>query len=276
MVKSTALQVWPIPAFSDNYIWCIHDGHSALIVDPGDAAPVIQYLQQNQLQLTGILITHYHADHIGGIADLLRATTNGHTLPVYGPVAEEIPGCNHPLIQGDEVHIAAPASYFQVLEVPGHTLGHIAYFAPALEVKEPPRLEPPRLFCGDTLFASGCGRLFEGTPTQMHASLAKFAALPGNTLVYCTHEYTLSNIRFALAVEPNNADLIAWAKHADDLRSAHLPTVPTTVAQELKTNPFMRCDQPDVIAAARMLAKQPALEGGAAVLAAIRAWKDQF
>ncbi len=281
MVKSTALQVWPIPAFSDNYIWCIHDGHSALIVDPGDAAPVIQYLQKNRLQLSGILITHYHADHIGGIADLLSATPNGDALPVYGPAAEVIAERTHALMQGDEFAIAAPAIHFQVLEVPGHTLGHIAYFAPAIQVQEASEdaqqgAEPPRLFCGDTLFASGCGRLFEGTPTQMQTSLAKFAALPGNTLVYCTHEYTLSNIRFALAVEPHNVDLIAWAKRAEGLRAAHLPTVPTTIAQEMKTNPFMRCDQADVIAAACKIAQQPALKSPATVLAAIRAWKDQF
>ena len=281
MVKSTALQVWPIPAFSDNYIWCIHDGHSALIVDPGDAAPVIHYLQENQLQLTGILITHYHADHIGGIAALLSATANGRTLPVYGPIAEAIAGRTHALIQGDEVDIATPAIHFQVLEVPGHTLGHIAYFAAAKGDEEQTdnkssAEEPPRLFCGDTLFASGCGRLFEGTPTQMHASLAKFAALPSNTLVYCTHEYTLSNIRFALAFEPHNADLIAWAKRAEALREGNLPTLPTTIGQEIKTNPFMRCDQADVIAAACEVAKRPTLESSAAVLAAIRAWKDRF
>jgi hydroxyacylglutathione hydrolase len=281
MVKSTALQVWPIPAFSDNYIWCIHDGQSALIVDPGDAGPVIHFLQENRLQLMGILITHYHADHIGGIAALLNATANGASLPVYGPAAEPIAGLTQALMQGDEVEIAAPAIHLQVLEVPGHTLGHIAYFAPAKRAEEqiankPSVEEPPRLFCGDTLFASGCGRLFEGTPTQMHASLAKFAALPSNTLVYCTHEYTLSNIRFALAVEPNNPDLIAWAKRAEALRELNLPTLPTTIDQEIKTNPFMRCDQAVVRQVAQQVAGQPQLSGASEVLAAIRAWKDRF
>jgi hydroxyacylglutathione hydrolase len=266
MVTKSTLQVWPIPAFDDNYIWCIHDGESALVVDPGDAGPVLDYLESQALTLTGILITHHHADHTGGILDLLAYVATD-SLPVYGPAAEVIPGRTQALMEGDRVECVAPAIAFTVLEVPGHTLGHIAYFAAG---------NASRLFCGDTLFASGCGRLFEGTPTQMSQSLAKFAALPPETIVYCTHEYTLSNIRFALAVEPNNSDLITWSNTAQALRKANRPTVPTTIGHELRVNPFMRSDQPDVIAAALQASGAAALPSPAHVLAAIRAWKDHF
>jgi hydroxyacylglutathione hydrolase len=266
MVTKTALQVWPIPAFDDNYIWCIHDGISALVVDPGDASPVLDYLESQSLTLTGILITHHHADHTGGIQDLLAYVATD-SLPVYGPAAESIPGRTEALMEGDRVECAAPAIAFTVLEVPGHTLGHIAYFAAA---------DKPMLFCGDTLFASGCGRLFEGTPTQMSRSLGKFAALPPETAVYCTHEYTLSNIRFALAVEPANADLMAWSEKAHALRQSNQPTLPTSIGHELRVNPFMRSDQPAVVEAALRESGASVLPTSAHVLAAIRAWKDRF
>ncbi len=269
MVKNTLLQVWPIPAFDDNYIWCIHDGHSALVVDPGDATPVLQYLSDQKLTLKGILITHHHADHTGGILQLLAALDP--KVPVYGPATIDIPGRTLALVEGDKIEIAAPRITFSVNEVPGHTLSHIAYFA-----NMQANVVEPMLFCGDTLFASGCGRLFEGTPTQMTQSLAKFAALPKNTLVYCTHEYTLSNIRFALAVEPNNINLITWAETAAALRQQHLPTLPTTIGQELQVNPFMRCDQAEVIAAAKNISGEKDLPTPAHVLAVIRAWKDRF
>ncbi|MGV0963449.1 MAG: hydroxyacylglutathione hydrolase [Polynucleobacter sp.] len=268
MVKNTLLQVWPIPAFDDNYIWCIHDGQSALIVDPGDAAPVLQYLEQKNLTLTGILITHHHADHTGGILNLLQALGS---VPVYGPANIEIPGRTNVMMEGDKIEVLAPRISLEVYEVPGHTLTHIAYFA-----NMQANVVEPMLFCGDTLFASGCGRLFEGTPTQMSQSLAKFIALPKNTLVYCTHEYTLSNIRFALAVEPNNANLITWAETAKALRDQHLPTLPTTIGQELQVNPFMRCDQQVVIDAALEVSGEKSLPTPAHVLAVIRAWKDRF
>ncbi|SNX28462.1 hydroxyacylglutathione hydrolase [Polynucleobacter meluiroseus] len=269
MLKNTLLQVWPIPAFDDNYLWCIHDGDSALIVDPGDADPVIAYLQQEKLTLKGILITHHHADHTGGILKLLEAL--GESIPVYGPVGNNIPGRTQVLMQGDKLEIASPRIKFEVSEVPGHTLSHIAYFANMQE-----NIQEPMLFCGDTLFASGCGRLFEGTPTQMSQSLAKFIALPKNTLVYCTHEYTLSNIRFALAVEPNNLNLITWAEKAQALRAKNLPTLPTTIGQELQVNPFMRCDQKEVIESALQISGEKSLPSPAHVLAIIRAWKDRF
>jgi len=269
MEKNTLLQVWPIPAFNDNYLWCIHDGHSALVVDPGDAKPVLEYLEQKKLTLKGILITHHHADHTGGILQLLQ--TLGASIPVYGPMGADIPGRTQALIEGDKVEITSPSMSLEVFEVPGHTLSHIAYFA-NIQAKIP----EPMLFCGDTLFASGCGRLFEGTPTQMSQSLAKFIALPKNTLVYCTHEYTLSNIRFALAVEPNNANLIAWAQTATALRDQGLPTLPSTIGQELQVNPFMRCDQQEVIDAALKISGEKVLSTPAHVLAVIRAWKDRF
>ena len=269
MDKNTLLQVWPIPAFDDNYIWCIQDGQSALVVDPGDAAPVLEYLKTNNLTLCGILITHHHADHTGGILKLLEIL--GLDIPVYGPKGDNIPGRTMVAAQDDKIEIDSPRISFKVFEVPGHTLSHIAYFA-----NMQANVVEPMLFCGDTLFASGCGRLFEGTPTQMSQSLAKFASLPKNTLVYCTHEYTLSNIRFALAVEPDNHNLIDWAKKAQALRDQHLPTLPTTIGQEHQVNPFMRCDQPDVIQMARSVSGQSELPTPAHVLAVIRAWKDRF
>ena len=269
MDKNTLLQVWPIPAFDDNYIWCIHDGSSALLVDPGDAKPSLEYLKANSLTLKGILITHHHADHTGGILNLLQSL--GEDIPVYGPVGDNIPGRTVVVMQDDKFEIPSPRISFKVLEVPGHTLSHIAYFA-----NMQANVVQPMLFCGDTLFASGCGRLFEGTPTQMTESLGKFAALPKNTLVYCTHEYTLSNIRFALAVEPNNLNLISWAQQAKSLREQNLPTLPTTIGQELQVNPFMRSDQAEVIEMAKEVSEHASLPTPAHVLAVIRAWKDRF
>ncbi len=269
MDKNTLLQVWPIPAFDDNYIWCIHDGRSALVVDPGDADPVLAYLNDQKLTLTGILITHHHADHTGGVLNLLQNL--GTHIPVYGPAGDNIPGRTIVAKQDDKIEIATPRVSLVVYEVPGHTLSHIAYFA-----NMQANVVEPMLFCGDTLFASGCGRLFEGTPTQMTESLAKFASLPKNTLVYCTHEYTLSNIRFALAVEPNNLNLLSWAEKAQALRALNLPTLPTTIGQELQVNPFMRCDQAEVIAMAKEVSGQLNLPTPAHVLAVIRAWKDRF
>ncbi|WP_353433289.1 hydroxyacylglutathione hydrolase [Polynucleobacter sp. MWH-UH23A] len=266
---NTLLQVWPIPAFDDNYIWCIHDGKSALVVDPGDATPVLKYLADSRLHLKGILITHHHADHVGGILRLLNEL--GADISVYGPRGDNIPGRTQLVKEGDVLEISAPRLTLKAFEVPGHTLSHIAYFA-----NMQANVIEPMLFCGDTLFASGCGRLFEGTPTQMSQSLEKFKSLPKNTLVYCTHEYTLSNIRFALAVEPNNENLISWSERAKELRDKNLPTLPTTIGQELQVNPFMRCDQAEVIQSAKARSGQAVLPDSAHVLAVIRAWKDQF
>jgi hydroxyacylglutathione hydrolase len=224
---------------------------------------------QNDLALKAILVTHHHADHTGGILNLLRSF--GTNIPVYGPAKTDIPGRTIVAKEDDTIDIAAPNISFKVFEVPGHTLTHIAYFA-----KLEANMVEPILLCGDTLFASGCGRLFEGTPTQMTSSLAKFAALPKNTLVFCTHEYTMSNIRFALAVEPNNSNLIAWSEKAQALRAHNQPTLPTTIGQELQTNPFMRCDQAEVISKAQEVSGQKDLPTPAHVLAVVRAWKDRF
>ena len=251
----------PIPAFTDNYLWLLHDGKNALVVDPGEAAPVQQALAQHGLQLTAILVTHHHADHTGGVAALRDATG----AQVYGPATESIPAPCTPLKEGDAVH--ALGLDFQVLDVPGHTAGHIAFYAPDVDGQ-------PLLFCGDTLFSGGCGRLFEGTPAQMLTSLDKLAALPGATRVCCTHEYTLANLRFALAAEPDNADLQAYQTHCQRLREQELPTLPSSIAQELLINPFLRTRQASLVAAAHRL--DASTDDDIAIFAALRQWKNQF
>jgi hydroxyacylglutathione hydrolase len=255
------MKLIPLPAFSDNYIWMLHDGQAAWVVDPGDAKPVLQALAANGLELRGILVTHHHPDHTGGVSELRDATG----AAVFGPYREAMP---EPLrrVAQDET-IAVLGLSFQVIEVPGHTAGHIAYFCPAMD-------GAPLLFCGDTLFSGGCGRLFEGTPAQMLASLETLAALPGDTRVCCTHEYTLSNLKFATAVEPDNATLVAYQRHCLDLRAAGLPTLPSTISQERAINPFLRSAHATVMASAqRYSAAQTASEG---VFAALRSWKNQF
>ncbi len=251
-----------LPAFSDNYIWMLHDGQRALIVDPGESAPVERALDAKGLVLAGILVTHHHADHVGGIA-ALRTRLQG---PVYGPARENIPEPFSPLAEGD--HAELLGLRFDVIDVPGHTAGHIAYFHPAVNDAA------PILFCGDTLFSGGCGRLFEGTPAQMHDSLGKLAALPGHTRVCCAHEYTLSNLKFAHAVEPDNQALTDYIAQCEALRARDQPTLPSSVAQERRINPFLRCDQPAVIEATLAQGADSADE--VAVLAALRHWKNNF
>lgn len=282
------LKLIPLPAFADNYLWLLHDGRRALVVDPGDATPVLRFLQAQGLRLETILVTHHHADHTGGVDELRQATG----ARVYGPAGEPIPGPYLPLHEGDALN--ALGLDFQVLEVPGHTSGHIAYYAAqasfsvtggAPDKALPPLDTPstpgpahspgrPLLFCGDTLFSGGCGRLFEGTPAQMLASLDKLAALPGNTCVCCTHEYTLSNLRFALAVEPGNAALTAYHAQCVQLRAHDQPTLPTTIANELLINPFLRTRQAAVKEAAKHVDAQA--HDDVSVFAAIRQWKNQF
>jgi hydroxyacylglutathione hydrolase len=261
-----ALTIYPIRAFRDNYIWALHDGQHCVVVDPGDAAPVLAYLSQQQLTLSAILITHHHPDHVGGLEALVRLAPD---IAVYGPASERINGLTDTLREGDTVELEALGAQFKVLDVPGHTAGHIAYFCAAL--KQPNAT--PVLFCGDTLFSCGCGRLFEGTPAQMLDSLSKFRALPGHTQVYCTHEYTLSNMRFARAVDPNNAALIAREAAAIALRDKDIPTVPFLLEDDAAINPFLRWDAPVVIAAAK---SRGAAEGDVATFAAIREWKNSF
>ena len=248
-----------IPAFRDNYIWAIHDERNAIIVDPGDAAPVLDFLRARNLRLTTILITHHHNDHVGGNRALLAQ----YPVPVYGPAGENIDTLTVRLRENDEVELKDFALKFKVLDIPGHTSGHIAYVGDGV------------VFCGDTLFACGCGRLFEGTPAQMHQSLAKLAALPGDTKVYCAHEYTLSNIDFARAVEPDNEALLNREFAESEKRSRNIPTVPSTIALERQTNPFMRSNEPAVIRAANHRA-QAVLATPVDVLAAIREWKNNF
>jgi hydroxyacylglutathione hydrolase len=239
----------------------LHDGVNAVVVDPGDAAPVHAALDQWGLALAAILVTHHHADHVGGV-DALRGRLQG---PVYGPAHEKIPAPYVPLAEGQQVDVLGLR--FQVLDVPGHTAGHIAYAQSGVAAA-------PLLFCGDTLFSGGCGRLFEGTPAQMSASLAKFAALPADTRVCCTHEYTLSNLRFALAVEPGNTALVDYNQHCLALRAAGNPTLPSAIGLELQINPFLRCGVPEVAAAARTQGADA--NDSVSVLAALRTWKNNF
>ena len=255
------LTLIPIPAFADNYLWLLHDGQQALVVDPGDAEPVQRILQQNNLQLRAILVTHHHADHTGGV-NTLRDETGA---TVYGPATEHIPTPYAPLKEGNNVN--ALRLNFHIIDVPGHTSGHIAYYTPDINGR-------PLLFCGDTLFSGGCGRLFEGTPAQMLASLDKLAVLPGNTAVCCTHEYTLSNLRFAVAVDPDNQTLAAYQMHCENLRRQGQPTLPTSIAQELLINPFLRTRQSALISSARHF--DAAAYDDVSVFAAIRQLKNKF
>lgn len=246
-----------IPAFKDNYIWLLTRGKRAFVVDPGEAAPVEARLEADGLTLEGILITHHHADHQGGVAELKARWQ----AVVYAPGNESITGCTHPLSGGENLDILGAA--VRVLAVPGHTLGHIAYYTPGM------------LFCGDTLFGAGCGRLFEGTPEQMSASLDSIAALPDETLIYCAHEYTEMNLRFALAVEPDNPALQVRVARVAALRASGLPSVPSTLDEEKATNPFLRCTQPAVRSAAQ---KRNATVGPqkAAIFKTIREWRNSF
>lgn len=266
----TSLDIAPIPAFADNYLWLLSRGARAVVVDPGDAAPVQAALAERGLQLEAILITHHHPDHIGGLAELLAARQ----VPVYGPrkEASSIRHLTDLLQDGDQVEVLGRR--FEVIEVPGHTLGHIAYYSAATDGAAT-ELHGPLLLCGDTLFSGGCGRLFEGTPEQMHASLGRLAALPGATQVYCTHEYTRSNLQFARVVEPGNAALAEYWDRVRALLADGLPTVPSSIEHELRINPFLRIDQPAVRQAVQDHSGQP-IEAPAEVFAALRRWKDEF
>lgn len=260
------LCIEPIPAFSDNYIWLLHGGDQrALLVDPGDAAPAIEALEARGLRLSGILVTHHHPDHTGGVQTLREAFPG---VPVHGPRGSPAAAClTQMLDDGDTLTVLGREA--RVLSIPGHTLDHIAYYLPAVPG------EDGVLFCGDTLFAGGCGRVFEGDPPMMHASLSRLAALPPQTRVFCAHEYTLSNLRFARAVEPDNAELAAREARDQARRSRGEPTVPSTIGLERATNPFLRCAEEPVRAAARGQAGRELL-ADAAVFAVVRAWKDGF
>ncbi len=255
------MELIALPAFTDNYIWMLHDGTDAVVVDPGEAAPVLSALDERHLALSGILVTHHHGDHVGGV-DALRSHLKG---AVYGPKRERIPEPFVAVAEGDSVDLLGLR--FEVIEVPGHTAGHVAYFHAGRDCA-------PILFCGDTLFSGGCGRLFEGTAEQMHASLARLASLPGDTRVCCAHEYTLSNLKFARAVEPGNAALARYSAECEVLRAAGRPTLPSTIAVERAINPFLRCDQAEVTTSAR--AQGASSSEGTEVFAALRRWKNEF
>ena len=257
------MNLLPLPAFSDNYIWLLHNAGQAVVVDPGEAAPVLQALDRLGLELQTILVTHHHADHVGGVAELRQATG----AKVYGPARERIPQPAQALTHGQQIEVLGLR--LSVLDVPGHTAGHIAYHGT-------PEGGAPLLFSGDTLFSGGCGRLFEGTPAQMLASLDLLAALPGDTRVCCGHEYTLSNLQFARAIEPQNAALLHHISLCERLRAQGQPTLPSTLALECQINPFLRTRVPAVAQAAQRFAPSIDPTDAVAVFAALREWKNEF
>ncbi|WOT06628.1 hydroxyacylglutathione hydrolase [Shewanella youngdeokensis] len=257
------LTVTPLTAFNDNYIWALQtsQNHGAYVVDPGDANVVIDFLKTNQLPLLGVLITHHHHDHTGGIAQLLQHY--GIDTPVYGPQIENINGVNQPVSATKSVLLKNIDLNAEIIEVPGHTLGHVAYLIDNI------------LFCGDTLFSAGCGRLFEGTATQMQQSLALLSDLPESTKVYCTHEYTLANLAFANVVEPNNAELIRYTQQAQQLRANKKPTLPSSIGVEKAINPFLRTHTQVLQKTISEQFQQP-INNSAKTFALLRKWKDNF
>lgn len=261
------LQVTPVRAFTDNYIWLIHAPRAprqVVVVDPGDAAPVTRALASGGLELAGILLTHHHRDHVGGVADLLRTeSSRSGAIKVFGPAAETVPGNPVRVREGNQVELGSLGLRFEVLDVPGHTAGHIAYVGHGM------------LFCGDTLFSGGCGRLFEGSAEQMAASLAKLAALPETTRVYCAHEYTVGNLEFGLAVEPGNTDTAAYLAACLERRARDEATLPSDIGRELNVNPFLRCHRQTVKQAAEARAGH-GLNDSVQVFAVLRHWKDGF
>ena len=247
-----------IPAFKDNYIWLLRKAATAVVVDPGDARPVLELLEREELTLASILVTHHHHDHQGGVAELLTH----YPAAVFGPAAESITGITQPLHGGETIGLPSLGVDFRVFAVPGHTLGHLAYYGGGA------------LFCGDTLFGAGCGRLFEGSPLQMHDSLQGLALLPDSTAVYCAHEYTEANLRFALAVEPGNRQLRRRVDDVAVMRAKGWATVPSTMALEKATNPFLRCSEPEIVASAQTRVRRAL--SAAEVFAALREWRNSF
>ena len=265
MGTDTAIDIVPIPALHDNYIWIVSraEEQGVFVVDPGDAEPVLKWLRDHDRRLAGILITHHHPDHVGGVSGLIEFAP----VPVYGPSPSPADCITHPLSEHQTVQCIGLD--FEVLKVPGHTLDHIAYYAAATN------RHAPILFSGDSLFAGGCGRLFEGTAPQMHHSLGKLSILPDNTEVYCAHEYTLANLRFALAIEPHNSDLQQrWVDDSAALASGR-PTIPSSIALEKRTNPFIRTLAPEVASAAMARMGNTNLAADE-IFRVLREWKDNF
>lgn len=261
-IHATPINVRPVRAFSDNYIWLIESPKAQgrlVAVDPGEAAPVIAELQRRASSLAAILLTHHHPDHIGGVPELLRHGA----VPVIGPDDTRIAHRTRTVKDGERCEMPDLGLAFEILQVPGHTLSHIAFWGHGA------------LFCGDTLFSAGCGRMFEGTPTQMNASLNKLRDLPPDTRVYCGHEYTAANLRFALTVDPSNDAAIAYQGSVDRVRAEGRPSLPSTLGLETRVNPFLRCDDPAVARAAEKHAGR-SLKEPADVFGVLRAWKDQF
>lgn len=260
------LTITPIPALKDNYIWAIHDAAHAILVDPGEVYPALAWLNAQNLKLAAILCTHHHGDHTGGIPELAEL----YNVPAYGPQIENILGITDRVGEGDVIELSTPEIRLNVLHIPGHTHGHVAYVMGG-------NGEAGAVFCGDTLFGAGCGRLFEGTPDQLYGSLRRLASLPDDTRVYCAHEYTEANIRFALACEPHNAALLARQKDARAVRLAGLPTLPSTIGLEKATNPFLRGREAEIL---RILGTQRGerLDAGneVGIFAALREWKNVF
>jgi hydroxyacylglutathione hydrolase len=257
----TMLQVTAVKAFADNYIWLVHsprDRRDVIAVDPGAFAPVAQTLQTHGLNLSGVLITHHHNDHVGGVAELLRQSP----VPVFGPAREQVPGEPTRVGEGDQAHFESLGLTFDVLDIPGHTAGHVAYVGNGI------------LFCGDTLFSGGCGRLFEGTAEQMVASLDKLASLPEETRVFCGHEYTINNLKFALVVEPDNADTLEYLEECQLRRARDEATVPSDIRRERNVNPFLRFRRHSVKQAAEGRAGREL--NATQVFAVLREWKDGF
>jgi hydroxyacylglutathione hydrolase len=250
-----------VPAFRDNYIWLILDptGRSAIVVDPGDADPPRKALKERGLKMAAVFCTHHHWDHSGGIAGLVQDAA----VPVYGPAREPIPGMTDPVSEADEIRVEGFPVPFRILDIPGHTAGHIAFF------------DDERLFSGDTLFSIGCGRAFEGTPAQLFESLEKLAALPPHLKVYCGHEYTLTNLRFALTIEPHNPDLIDYHHKISRQRAQNEPSLPSTIGLEQRLNPFLRVREPGIRNAAAKHSGHKS-DTPAATFGTLRRWKDDF
>jgi hydroxyacylglutathione hydrolase len=261
-IPTPHLNVRPVRAFADNYIWLItspRDAGRLVAVDPGDAAPVLSELQRSGASLAAILLTHHHPDHVGGVPELKRHWD----VPVVGPDDPRIAHRTLTVRDGERCELPDLGLSFEILAVPGHTLSHIAFFGHGA------------LFCGDTLFSAGCGRMFEGTPPQMNASLTRLANLPAETRMYCGHEYTAANLRFAVTVDPSNGPALEYQAEVARLRAADEPSLPSTVGRERQVNPFLRCDQTAVVKAAELHAGK-SLQETAAVFGVLRAWKDQF